>query len=580
MITALHGAEIAITPDDPVSVQRGIDAAAKSGAKKVVVPPGTYRLTAPPRERFCLKFIDLKDLEIEATGVTFLLMDPNKGGIEFGRCANVTLRGATLRHEIVTFTQAAIEAIAPDGKSFDLRIAKGYPANLDDPKFFRADNTGYVFDPLTRQWKTGTYDLGVKKLERLGPDLFRVFWNGPAGPPKQPVAVGDLMAFRGNGVTDIYVGGCTGMNITGVSILSGGGFCIHEDGGEGGSHFSYTVSYGPKPDGATETPLIACNADAFHSGGVRKGPTLENCLFEGMPDDGVPIHGYYGLVVEAKENTLVLTEGRWQPGDPLRLFSPDGGLAGEAIVKTVQPLPQYKTEAKSKNRAFGDLAKKHFIQITLDAPVDAGMDFLASNPNAMGSGFVVRNCVIRNHRARGMLLKADNGLVEGNTVDGSTIAGIVIAPELWWNEACYSRHVIVRNNTIKHVGYATVGPWTDQYGAITLTAAAKETSRPGHEDILIENNTIENCDGVNLLIAAAKNVIVKNNRFVGAQRAPTRRGADHADPTALIWLSSCENVSLQGNTLSARGAAGGEVIHLAPSAKNVSGAQDGIVSAP
>lgn len=565
-----------ITPEDPASLKRGILAAVKAGQQKVVVPAGVYRLTAEEKERFHLKFADLSNLEIDATGATFLLLNPNKGGIEFYRCKNLTLRGATLQHAIPPFTQGTIEAIAADGKSFDLRIAKGYPANFDDPNYFLPNTTGYIFDPATRQWKSGTSDMGIKRMERLGDGFFRLHWHGPNGPDKQAVSVGDLMAFRGKGITDIYIPSCSGMNIDGVSILSGGGFCIHEDGGEGGNRYSYKVSYGPKPEGATETPLIACNADAFHSGGVRKGPTLENCLFEGMPDDGVPIHGYFCLVVEGNGNTLTMTEGRWQVGDPLRLFDAAGGYVGEAVVQKIRPLPDYKTTAKSGNRGFTDLEKKRFVEITTDQPLSAKMDFLASNPNAMGRGFVVRNCTIRNHRARGMLLKADDGLVEGNTVEESTIAGIVIAPELWWNEACYSRNVIVRNNTVRRTGHATVGPWTEQFGAITVTAAAKETASPGHRGIVISNNRIEDCDGTNLVITAAKDVLVKDNVFTRAQRKPTTRGKDHGSPAALVWLSACEDVRFENNRVRELGEQSKELVHSAPSAKDVQGATDGV----
>ena len=120
--------------------------------------------------------------------------------------------------------------------------------------------------------------------------------------------------------------GCEKINIDGLTILGGTGFCVHEDGGEGDSRYAYTLTYPPKPDGATAAPLIASNADAFHSGGVRRGPTLENCSFEGMCDDGIPIHGYYGLVVERQDaGKTLLMAGPWdrsffRAGDPIRVL--------------------------------------------------------------------------------------------------------------------------------------------------------------------------------------------------------------------------------------------------------------------
>ncbi|MBE3097387.1 MAG: right-handed parallel beta-helix repeat-containing protein, partial [Planctomycetes bacterium] len=450
------------------------------------------------------------------------------------------------------------------------------PAQMDDPRYSPPEPTGYVFDPKTRQWKPGTYDLGAERVERLGPNRFRLFWRGR---PRHAAAVGDLMAFRGRGNTDIRVGDCAAMTLADITILSGGGFCIHEDGGDGGSRFSYKVTYGPKPPGATAAPLIACNADAFHSSGVRKGPTLENCLFEGMCDDGIPIHGSYSLVARSSGDRLVVTDGRFRPGDPLRLLTPEGEVAAEAAVRSIAPLKDFQPPAaKSRHRTFADLTRRRFSELTLDRPLAAGFDWLVSNPAAIGSGYVVRNNIIRNHRARGMLLKADNGLVEGNTVDGSTIAGIVIAPELWWSEACYSRNVIVRNNTIRRVGYATTGPWSEQAGAVTVCGAGGKTeSSSGHRHIVIEGNTIEDCSGPNLIIAAAKDVLVKNNRFVRPMGDPSRRGADRGiDPGALVWLSACDDVRLEGNTVSQPGPGLEKLIVTTPSARNVTGLDGGI----
>jgi len=559
---------IRISPDDPASVERGIAAAMKAGEKKVVIPAGTYRLPQPAG-RYYLRFAEVSDFEIDARGVTFLRADPTKGGIEFFRCRNVTLRGLTLINETPPFTQGTIEAIDPAGLYYDLRIDAGYPANFDDPKYFAPEPTGYVFDPKTRQWKAGTYDLSATRAERLGPDRFRLFWRGK---PRHAAAVGDFMAFRGKGGTDIFVGQCAGMNITEVSILSGGGFCIHEADGDGGSRFSYKVTYGPKPAGATAAPLIACNADAFHSSNVRRGPTVEGCLFEGMPDDGVPIHGTYAMVAEAEAERLIVCfmHGNFfREGDPLRLFTRDGNPLGEAAVKTISPIRGYTPKTATTLTRFKE--STNYCRLTLDRALPAAFECLISNPAAIGSGYVVRNNIIRNHRARGMLLKADNGLVEGNTIDGSTIAGIVLAPETWWMEACYSRNVTIRNNTVRHVGYATTGPWNMQAGAITVTGASEKTTSPGgHRHIVIEGNTVENCDGPNIIVSAATDVLVRGNRFVSPMREPSRRGADRGiDPAALIWLSNCDDVRIEGNSVSQPGQCLEKLIATTPSAKNV-----------
>ena len=48
----------------------------------------------------------------------------------------------------------------------------------------------------------------------------------------------------------------------------------------------------------------------------------------------------------------------------------------------------------------------------------AGLEFdnLIANAGRVGSGFEVRDNLIMNNRGRGILLKAGNGSVEGNTI--------------------------------------------------------------------------------------------------------------------------------------------------------------------
>ncbi len=174
-----------------------------------------------------------------------------------------------------------------------------------------------------------------------------------------------------------------------------------------------------------------------------------------------------------------------------------------------------------------------------------------------------------------MLLKADNGLVEGNIVDGSTISGIAIAPEpLYWNEADYTHHLIVRGNTIRHTGYATTGPWMNQAAGLSLTGEGKGL---GHQDIRIEDNTFEDIRGANLQIDHAQGVVVTGNHFVRPNQFPCRNGADHGvDPDSVISLSLCRDVVLERNTIKDPGPYCKSPVAVSATAEKVSGITDGV----
>lgn len=557
------------TPEDPGSLQRALDDAVHAKKDRLVIPPGVYRLP-PPSSPWCLLVRDARDLEIDATGVELVLVDRHKGALQLLRCNNVRLRGLSIRHEMPPFTQGRIDAV--DDKSLEVTIHDGYPADLDNPESFAARLPGYVFDPKTRQWKAGVMDVEAERVERIGERRFRLHLHHPA----ERADIGDLIAFRGRGLPDLHLGACGAMSIDGVTIRNGSGFVVHEDGGDGGSRFHYTVTYAPKPEGASESPLLSCNADAFHSSGVRRGPTLEDCLFEGMGDDGIPIHGAYALVVESRDASMIATEGALRLGDPIRLFSPDGAPAGEGKVTALRRV-EFTPDGKSRYRGFADLSKSRYVEVTTEPPLQAGFDWLASNPAAMGSGYVIRNNVIRNHRARGILLKAENGLVEGNTIEGSTTAAIVLAPEPLWREACYSRNVVIRGNTIRRCGTATAGPWTPQAGVLTVTAEVKPGTAPGHRNIVIENNRFEENDGINVLLQAVDGVKVAGNRFERPGQSASRRGSGlKMDSTALIWVADCRNVLLEGNTVEGAGPGILRLMGVGPDVVDAVGIESGV----
>ncbi len=546
-LTFLSATVRAAEPVLPGDLEQTIVQAYRSGNKQVVIPPGTYRLAPTPQGPH-LWLDNLSDFEIDATGARLIFTDRTRAGIEFYHCRNVRFRGATVAYAVPPFTQGVVEVISPDGKYYDIRIDDGYPAELDDPRYFPRKAIGYLFDPKTRWWKPGAFDLYGRRTERLGPRRFRVYWSKPLPPDVQPVAAGDLIAFRGSGPHNILVLDSQNVELAGVTIYNSPDFAVLESGGEGGNHYTFNVERGPAPEGASATPLLSSTADAFHSVNVRGGPVLEDCHFESMGDDGIAIHGTFSYVMEASGDRLILSKSTFRPGDPIRLFDTRDRPAGEAIVLTAAPLPRYESSQKSRRNTLAGNTNGPYFAVTVRPALPAGFDYLATNPAAEGSGYVVRNNTIRNHRARGMLLKAEDGLVEGNLIDGSTMGGIVLTPEFWWNEAGYSRHVIVRDNTIRHVAYAP-----KQLGGLVLGALdPAPVEGCGNEDIRIERNHLVDINGVNLLITSACGVFIRQNQFSDSQRgAATAAGeAWGEDPRALVVVTQSRDVDFEDNVVS------------------------------
>jgi len=341
-----------------------------------------------------------------------------------------------------------------------------------------------------------------------------------------------------------------------VTIRSGSGFCLHEDRGEGGNIFRrYRVTYGKTPAGATESPLIACNADAFHSSGVRVGPQLLDCSFEGMCDDGIAIHGAFSQVEEVKENRVVLNmrwpdaATFWRPGDAIKIYSTNLSYIGSTTLRSLSPAPRFEPTFKSALKPFRDL--KSFFELEVERNPGAETEMLVCNTAVQGAGYQIKNCQMKNHRARGIIVKADNGLIEGCTIEGTTMAGILVTAELFWGESDFSKNLVIRSNTIRQLATALL-PWSAMVGAITV--AVQENGRwiptRSHEGIRIENNVFDRCDGIQILISSAKDVRISGNTFLRPQEKPSTRGRDKGiDPEALLYFAECEGVILEKNVV-------------------------------
>jgi len=210
---------------------------------------------------------------------------------------------------------------------------------------------------------------------------------------------------------------------------------------------------------------------------------------------------------------------------------------------------------------FQDPSDLVYVGVVLDAlpalPPRPG--WIAVNASASGGGYVVRNCAIRNNRARGMLLNAPDGLVENCLVEGTTMAGIALAPEMAsWPQSDYSRNVVLRGNTIRDVCLAGQNGWFEA-GALTIAEwrNGRYPALPGgHRNIVVERNTFEGIDGPNVVVASAQGVAFRANRFVGPMARPSDRGKYVGVPAgALYWITESDGVTVEGNKVERPGKA-------------------------
>ena len=502
------------SPADAAQLPAALQAAYSSGARDITIAPGTYVIPATGQSAIAL--VSWKDVHIQAKGAILVFEDLAHRPFSLQRCENVNLEGAILRFASPAFTQGRIAALGRDdrGDFLDWQIDAGYSANLEPAK-----STFDVADQKTRRIKPGTGDVGFQVSETLGDRRFRLrSSHGVLG----PAAVGDWLFTRIKPCEPIvHLDGCSRCTMREVTLQNAGFAAFFETGGDGGNvYVGCRVKPGPRPAGATEDQLVGCGADGFHSSGVRIGPTLDRCVWEGLlHDDCIAIHGSLQEVEEVDANKLILAKGNrggFAVGEPVRMSSTNG-FFGEFTCTAM--------------RTLGDGR----LELTLDRSSGAQVESKASNPRHNGAGFKILNCILGNTRSRGILIKADYGLIEGNTISGCGMSAISIGPEYDWNEADYAQHVTVRGNKLAE---------NVLNGSAVGTIFLHGDGAIGNADITIADNLFDRNYGQSAIhVAYADGVRIANNRFIASPLPLPDKSR------TVLHFETSRNITLQTNTV-------------------------------
>jgi len=563
-------------------LQQLLNNAVTERAREITLPPGIYVLKAEDKAAL----IDLKganDLLIEAKGVR-LVGATLSTAVRLTDCSRITIRGLTIDYDPLPFTQGVVTGINSKDGYVDVAIDPGYPDTVD---FTRCG----IYDASTRQIKRDTAPTYSKGVERIGERAVRVKVDEGG---QRNLKVGDLFVLANGRQSPhgVVLDRCSEITLEDVTLWSAPVLGLFETGGAGANVYrQVSITPGPAPAGATAARLRSSVADGIHSSAVGKGPLIEGCLIEKMADDGIAIHGGYDLLLEPTAAGFILAskeKQRLSVGETVEVVGFHGEVRGRAAIKSIRPLPDFprSTLDRVAGEYLWERQRRYYqkaSEIELETPIPgvAAGDRVAGAAHG-GNGFIIRNNRIAHNRARGIMIRASDGLIEGNTIDGPSRAGIVLSPDINWNEAGFSRNVVIRKNTIRDAGREAYLMNNPESGAISICAYRKEGKTPssqgvyvsagGQQSILISGNRFENCVGINLLITSAQDIEVTGNVFNHPGAESIRdAGGFGADPSAVIWVSETNGIRFQDNRITAPEPSVQRLLQVTVSAINVSG---------
>ena len=574
----LSSASLAAEPRPAAELQAMVDKAIAAGHAELVVPPGEYR--GPAVAGAVLTIDGAVNLALKADGVR-LVATTLHPVVSIVNSKGLNVRGLTIDLDPLPFTQGEVIAVAGDGLSFEVKVHDGYDS-LD-----ANGRRAIIHDASTGYVKPGTWSRYNTMVESIGDGVLRVTTPRPF---KDDLTVGDLASLNKptiapHGILVYDSRDCTFENVT---VNASTTFAIFERGGGGNAYLGCRVEPGPAINGHPR--LLASNADGIHSKHTDIGPRIENCTLFAMGDDGIAINGDYALVLDADDTAatiVVKREPTFFVGDRVHAFNESGKRTNAVRVASIVPISltggksaqQFQAELFPQMRKADDLFRDAY-RVTFASSVGLEPGDLLSSPDRNGSGFVVRGNTIRHHRARGILVKASDGVIENNDVEGSSICGILMAPEVdVWTEADFSSDVVIRGNRIAGVNHGIPSPGSSYAGAITIVAPTTDAFWPagGHRKLTIEGNTIENSPGPQIVLTSAADVTIAGNTFIRAGHGTAVSGSRYGiDPAALIWLSDVRDVELRDNEVVEPGAALGKVVVVAGESADVRGIEHGV----
>ncbi|MEW6356518.1 MAG: right-handed parallel beta-helix repeat-containing protein [Planctomycetota bacterium] len=535
---ALHASKVVVAEQpSPAAVdfdvQGFVDGRLKAGERRVVVPPGRYRVA--PKNGVHLRLKDLTDVELIADGVEIVCAHTTRV-VVFEKCRNVLLRGLTVDFDPLPFTQSRIVALGPDKKWVEFEIIEGYPENELEERI-------EIFDPATGELRRKTSGW-EKQIEPLGNHRYR------ATKPKSyryredwdTERVGDILVtnncFPSRATGHAFSAeDCMKLKIEDVTLYAASMFGFVEHRCDGSTYLRCKIVRR-----ASENDLVkraaprmrSLNADAFHSTEAGQGPAIVGCTAKFQGDDCVNIHGSYHLVTVCEGAQLriaVLRRNTIEPGDPVEFLPFTGPRPPDAVAVKIEPdapiteaekefVRKLSLHAPHKERLLD--SKAAFFKLTLDRAVPLTAGSAVCSGRRIGNGFLVKDCDFGHNRSRGILIKASRGQVVGNRISHGWMAAVLVAPEFWWLEAASSSDVEIRDNVI-------VGCRRPAIEIIALGGNGKPLPSGAHRNIVIAGNRITDSAWPNIYATSTERLVVEGNHLTPAEPR------DFAPPLAHPW---------------------------------------------
>ena len=457
--------------------------------------------THPGLKRICFLLDDFQNFTIDGGGSEFIFEDIMIPVAVHG-CKNVTIKNFSFSSEN---TQNAQFKIVDSGENWaEMKVTAGCPCFVIENELYAGDKDG-KYDKL--RWfveideKTGWLVDNAADYFFFKPESRILFSEKENG----LIRMENLQRFIPTGNTLVFASktreSCSILLdesqdtlVQNVILYSGIGMGVLAQNCE-------NVEINRLYTRLRDNRRYSINADGTHFVHCRGKIHIHDCFFEGQLDDALNVHSIYLKLEKKLENTILAKFGHWEtvgidfikPGSVLRTVDPNSQLPnGTYTVMGIQ----------KRNLNYLEIQIKEDISEMREGDL---LDEVSWKPEV-----VFENCVVRNNRARGILLaSAGKTIIRNNLFQTPGATVLFESNGTYWYESGNVEDVLITENVFDNCRYAK---WCNAIIEV-VPRNVKEKDRYYNKRIEISRNVFKNCHSPIAWIDNTEQILFKENVF-------------------------------------------------------------------
>jgi hypothetical protein len=460
----------------------------------------------------------------------------------FRGCQEVQVTSLTVDWDVPFYFQATVSEVnrdeawmevVPFNEGFSWSVRNGFLL-FPNVEGFAYDHLGetLAFDPRFKRVAHGAWDLHLTstRVEQRPGGRLRFPVPGPHYPE-----VGTVIVSKGKMGENRYAPAFYGIDSKNIHLED---VTVHHALGMG-FLFERCETITLQRCGAYVRPgsdrMVSLIADATHFCNTKGAVLIENSRFQHMLDDGVNVHGTYveiDQVLNAHQVRVKLMHFQQlgfrfaDPGDEVWLIrAPDPGRAAVNVVKAFEPL------------------NERYSVITFAEPINDRLrpgDLLENK--TWTPSFTMRGSTIKDHRARGIVLKTPLPIVIENNDISSMMSAIFFRGESrFWFESGAVGDVLIQNNRFEYCAYSGL-----EHAVMTVTPRLGETfdsQKVFDRNIRFQGNRIKTFGDRIIWADRVDGLTISHNTIIQTKDAPEVHPGK-----PMIDVINSRNVKIEGNT--------------------------------